>query len=211
MAAFLSFTARKGVHRFCLLCCIFFSACAGIHKTDESVTVPAPLRPGTVIANPEAVKLFSGARALWRGPVASVKASYISTDPEKAASLLDKALSLEPAYAEAYAWRGLARSELGLREEAFDDLTRAIRLDPQPEIYAFRALASIRAGQTQAARRDLDYALKLSPSCTTAYNFFGLLALKENEASEACLSFNKSCSNGDCSFLEAARTEKICP
>ena len=161
--------------------------------------------------SPEAEKLYTEALGLWRHPLASVSAAEISTDPEKAATLLDRAIDLEPGYAEAYARRGLARSELNLREEAFDDLTTAIRLQPKPESYAYRALALMRSGQQKAARRDLEYALKLDASSSAAHNYLGLLALNGDKKMEACSNFRKGCSAGDCTFLSAARAEKICP
>ena len=95
---------------------------------------PEPARP----ANPtgasgrhdaEAEQLFGKARVLWGR-------DGICSNPEQAVAYLDSALEIEPTYAEALARRGQALSDLGYHDDAFDDLTRAIRLDPTAEAYA---------------------------------------------------------------------------
>lgn len=160
---------------------------------------------------PEAEQAFAEARVLWRRQISTLADAEICSDPEKAVGLLDKVIALEPAYAEAYARRGLALSELGRREEAFDDLTAAVRLDPKPDYYSYRALVSMRGGDERAATRDLDYSLKKRPDQSRAHNFKGVLALGRGDTTAACRAFGKGCSAGDCTFLEAAREEKVCP
>lgn len=160
--------------------------------------------------NPEAETAFGQARVLWKRTLSSVSAVERCTDPEKAVALLNRAISLEPAYAEAYIRRGLAKSELGQREEAFTDLTAGIRLRPTAEAYAYRALVSIRARQIRAAQKDLEHSLQKDPRQNLAYNINGVLALMLDNKPEACAQFRQGCSNGDCSFLEAAEKEKIC-
>ena len=161
--------------------------------------------------NPEAETAYAKARVLWKQTLSSVSAVELCTDPEQAIALLDKAIALEPGYAEALARRGLAKSELGEREEAFDDLTAAIRLHPSAETYAYRALVSIRANQTRAAQSDLEYSLKKDPKQHLAKNFSGILALTLDDKPQACSRFKEGCSSGDCSFIDAARTDKLCP
>lgn len=163
------------------------------------------------VYKPEAERAFAEARVLWKPELSGLADAEICSDPEKAVELLDKAIALEPEYAEAYARRGLALSELGRREEAFDDLTAAIRLGSKPDYYAYRALVSMRGGDERAAARDLDYSLKKQPDQSRAYNFKGVLALGAGDKKAACQAFARGCSNGDCSFLEAAREEKTCP
>ena len=160
--------------------------------------------------NDEAERAFAEARVLWKRQLSSLADAEVCTDPAKAVSLLDKSIALEPEYMEAYARRGLAKSELGEREAAFDDLTAAIRLRPLAENYAYRALVSIRADDPRAAKRDLEYSLKLDDSQSRAHNFLGVLALRRDDAQGACAAFDAGCSNGDCTFLEAARQEAIC-
>lgn len=162
------------------------------------------------VRKPEAEQAFAEARALWKRQLSSLVDAEVCADPEKAVALLDKAISIEPSYAEAYARRGLARSELGNREEAFDNLTTAIRLDPNPEYYAYRGLVSMRGGDGRAAARDIDYSLKKQPAQSRAHNFKGVLALGGDDKKTACEAFARGCANGDCSFFEVAKKEKIC-
>ena len=146
--------------------------------------------------------LFSKAHVLWKGDSCS--------NPQEAIRLLDEALAKDGEYAAAWAWRGLANSELGQREEAFDDLTRAIRLEPGAENYAFRALVSLRAGVLRAAYRDAEYSLKLNARQHRAWNVLGAAALSEEDQPRACANFAKACSNGNCDYLEKARSEGLC-
>lgn len=192
--------------------------CLWMALSGCATTQPSPPPPGkenlaglSGKLNPEAEIAYAKARVLWKQTLSSVSAVELCADPEKAVALLDKAIALEPGYAEALARRGLAKSELGEREEAFDDLTAAIRARPSAEAYAYRALVSIRANQLRAARRDLEYSLKKDPNQHLAKNFSGVLALTLDDTLQACSRFKEGCSSGDCSFIDAARTDKLCP
>lgn len=207
------FSLHSALMRYavCAVCCFLLCSCIALQGRKGPAPGGKRHSASAIKARPEAEKFYTEAVALWQHPLGPVSAAQVSAAPEKAVTLLDQAIALEPAYAEAHAWRGLAKSELGLREEAFDDLTTSIRLRPSPETYAYRALVSLRSGQRQAAKRDLDYALEHDPSNAVAHNYMGLLALDGGNKAEACAYFKKGCSNGDCSFLDSARSEKICP
>ena len=196
---------------FGMLCLVLLTACAGKEGPESAKASEKNLSGLSGKRNPEAEKAFAEARVLWRRTISSVSAAEVCSDPEKAVALLDKAISLEPDYAEALLRRGLAKSELGQREEAFEDATKAIRITPSSEFYAYRGLISIRAGQERAAERDLEYALKQDASQYRAHNFLGVISLTRNDSRKACTHFKDGCSAGDCSFLEAARSEKVCP
>lgn len=160
--------------------------------------------------NPEAETAYAEARVLWKRTLSSVSAVEPCSDPEKAVVLLDKAIALEPGYAEALVRRGLATSELGEREGAFDDLPAAIRLNPSAESYAYRAFVSIRANQIRAAQKDLEYSLKKDSKQHLAKNITGVLALTLDDKAQACSQFQQGCSSGGCSYLDAAKADKIC-
>lgn len=201
-----------GIQRLCLiLCLLLVAACAGKEGPEPAKEKEKDLSGFSGKYNAEAEKAFAEARVLWRRTIASVSAAEVCTNPEKAVTLLDKAISLEPDYAEAFLRRGLAKSELGQRDGAFEDATKAIRIRPSSEFYAYRGLISLRAGQERAAARDLEYALKEDSSQFRAHNFLGVLSLSQKDSRKACSHFKDGCSAGDCSFLEAARKEKICP
>lgn len=174
-------------------------------------------RPETKLAGlsgkyaPEAEMAFSQARVLWKRSSGLSTLGEACSDPEKAISLLNKAISIEPRYGEAYVRRGMAFSEQGNDEKAFEDITAGIRYAPTAEAYAHRGLVLIRSGALNAARKDLEYSLQKAPSQYLAHNYMGVLALSEDNAKAACESFKEGCSKGDCSFLESARKKKICP
>jgi tetratricopeptide (TPR) repeat protein len=205
---------RLPLRRFFLpLCCLFL--CAALFACAEK-SGPDFSRPGSGAGHaagvsPEAGALYAEALAFWPEGLSSLRSAERCSDPEQAVALLDKALGLAPNFADAHIRRGLARSELGRKEEAFDDLTVAVRLQPTARAYAFRGLLSLRDGQERAARRDLAHSLSLDPSRHEAYNYLGVLALSLGDKQEACSRFDAGCSRGDCTCLEAARKEKLCP
>jgi tetratricopeptide (TPR) repeat protein len=66
--------------------------------------------------------LINKAKLLWDGK------QY--TDPKKAIEYLDKAIKLQPNYAEAYNQRGVAHGNIGQNQPAIEDFNAAIRLQP---------------------------------------------------------------------------------
>lgn len=172
---------------------------------QQSASVTEDKLPGKQPA--EAELAYNKARALWQRS----SSGEVCSDPEQAVALLDKAIKTAPNYGEAYIRRGLAKSEMGEPEDAFEDATKGIRLTPSAEAYALRGLVLLRGRQPRAARRDLEYSLSKAPSQHLAHNLMGVLALSEENTQEACKSFKAGCSNGDCFFLDVAKKEKICP
>ena len=155
-----------------------------------------------VAAHPEVEQIVAQARGLWLEDVCS--------SPKEAVALLDHALELAPGYPAALALRGLARSELGQREQAFDDLTEALRHTPTAQMYAWRGLVSLRGDMSGAARRDAEYALQKDGRQPDAWNVLGLVEAREGDNKNACMSLERGCENGRCRPLEAARQEGIC-
>ena len=184
---------------YCVCLAVFLLAgCAG--KEAPSSMPDARGLPGKRAEELEL--LFAKAHVLWKGDNCA--------NPQEAVRMLNEVIAKDPDFAAAWAYRGLAYSELGKREEAFDDLTKAIRLDPRAEYYADRGLASLRGGLPAAARRDLDYALKKDQKQHRAWNILGEAAMREGNDGQACKYFNKGCSNGNCEALQRARNEGLC-
>ncbi|WP_353115860.1 tetratricopeptide repeat protein [Nitratidesulfovibrio sp.] len=152
---------------------------------------------------PEAEKYFAMAHVLWKG-------GETCTEPEKAVAYLNKAIELQPDYWQAFARRGLAYSEMGLWDEAFDDLTRAVRQHPSAENYAWRGLVAFRMGNQLGARKDLARSIELDSAQHRAWNYRAAVELAEDEIVAACADFATGCSNGDCTGMESARREGIC-
>ena len=153
--------------------------------------------------NTEAEKHFTMAHSMWGK-------KDTSSDPEKAITLLTEAIRIEPNYAEAYLWRGLAKSELGQWDEAFDDITKSIRLKPLAGSYAYRGLVSMRGGNAIGARKDFNESIELDSSQHRAYNFRGALELLLGDKPAACKDFSTGCSNGDCTGIESAKEAGYC-
>ncbi len=189
--------------------CVFalalaLSGCALV-SPEEPQQPPLSERRSASEANvdPEAGDLFSRAHILWKG-------GDVCSDPAMAVHLLDQAIAIQPDYADAHMYRGLAYSEMGRDEETFSDLTRAIRLDPRPHRYAYRALGLIRMGDLEGARRDLDKSLDLDADQYRAWNFRAVVNMMEDKDEAACDDFKRGCKNGDCTGYNAAKKEGIC-
>ena len=174
------------------LALLFILALPGCSLLEPEKMPPKP-------ANPTGV---SGTHVLWKGETC--------TDPEKALEYLDEALKIEPDYPQALIRRGLALSQLGYADDAFDDLTKAIRLEPSAEAYLSRGICLLQQGNTAGARKDLEEALRRDDRSYRVWNILGAVSLKEGKEQEACEAFEKACSSGDCAGIEAARREKIC-
>ena len=179
-------------------------ALPGCSLLEPEKMPPKPANPTGVSGkhDPQAEQLFAKAHILWKGETC--------TDPEKALEYLDEALKIEPDYPQALIRRGLALSQLGYADDAFDDLTKAIRIEPSAEAYLSRGICLFQQGNTAGARKDLEEALRRDDSSYRVWNILGAVALKEGKEQEACESFEKACSTGDCAGIEAARREKIC-
>ena len=187
----------RALLRVCLAV-FLLAGCAG-----KEAAQPLPDARGLAGKRSEEVELlFAKAHVLWKGDQCA--------NPREAVRMLNEVIARDPDFAAAFAYRGLAYSELGKREEAFDDLTKAIRQDSRAEYYTSRGLASLRAGVLSAARRDLDYSLQKDQKQHRAWNILGEAALREGNAGQACEYYDRGCSNGDCEPLQRARTEGRC-
>ncbi|SBW09104.1 Tetratricopeptide repeat family protein [uncultured delta proteobacterium] len=154
--------------------------------------------------NAEAEASFARAHVLW-------DKRDVCSDPPLAVGLLDKAIALEPGYAEAYLRRGLAKSDMKDWDGAFDDLTKAIRLNPSAEAFAFRGLVSMRGGNHMGARKDFDRSLAITKRQHRAWNFRGALNRLEGFQEAACADFAEGCDYGDCIGLETSIKMGECP
>ena len=177
-------------------------AATGCFGPDPAVTPPDPTG-ATGTRDAKAEQLYAKARVLWRE-------GELCSDPEQAIVYLEESVHIDPRYSDAWLRLGLARSEAGQPEEAFEDLTRAIRLNPTADAYAYRGLVLLRQADTKAARRDLDQALRIQPDSQRALNIRAAVNLKENALEAACRDFNAACKAGNCAGLEAARNQNMC-
>lgn len=78
---------------------------------------------------------------------------------------LNKAINLNPQYAEAYYLRGISYSNAGNPQKALPDVNQALKINPNHgEAYGLRAYLYSREKNYQAAVRDYTQAIKINPN-----------------------------------------------
>lgn len=166
-------------------------------ESGASATADAPMEDSPQLA---------AARVLWKG--------MQCTDARKADTQLTTMLASSEGqpgeHAEVLALRGLARSELGMKEEAFEDLTQAVRQKPVARNYAWRALALWRNGNARGAQVDAQYALRKDKAQPVAHMVLGLAALQAGDTAAACPELRLACEGGECFGLNEAKTAGAC-
>lgn len=135
---------------------LILSSCAAQDKENQPPLSGRDLSGMDSRYSPEAQKLYAKARLLW-------DRDEQCADPQLALEYLDITIDIEPEFSEAYMRRALAASELGYWDDAFDDSSKAIRLEPKSANYTYRGLIFMREGNYMGARKDLEKALKLDP------------------------------------------------
>lgn len=185
--------------------CVFPWASPQVESAVSSA--PAPSEDEAVAAPRVSVRareLLEQARTLWNAQDACVQ-------PDAAAAWLDAALQVQPDYAEALLWRGRALTESGYLEDAFDDFTRSIRLQPTALAYACRGLVGLRLGSLQGAERDLETAIRLDAGEPRAYVYRSALRFMQEQPKQACADLSAACARGLCAPRENAARDGLCP
>lgn len=172
--------------------------------TKPAPTPPAKTKPSPAyIVSPQAEAYLTEAMQYWTE-------SGECTEPEKAAALLDKAIAADPLDPSPYLLRGLALSDLGYMNEAFDDATKAIRLSPTAEAYATRGLICLKQHHPEGAQRDFDYAMKINPDEPLIYVYRAAGAFLEERNGDACDDLERACTLGHCRPWNTAKEDKLC-
>ncbi len=87
----------------------------------------------------------------------------------------NKAIKINPDYAEAYKNRGNARSDLGDKQAAIEDYNQVIRINPKDaDAYNRRGVDRRALGDNQGAIEDYSKAIEIDPDYATAYNNRGI-------------------------------------
>ena len=153
--------------------------------------------------SPRARELFEQARSEW-------DEHDVCRQPSAAVAWLDAALEVQPDYVDALIWRGRALSESGYLEDAFDDFTRAIRLQASALAYAERGLVGLRLGNVRGAERDMERALSLDDDEPRTYVYRAALRFTQERREQACSDLTEACSRGLCLPREKAVREGLC-
>lgn len=105
----------------------------------------------------------------------------------------DRAISLQPEYAEAYTMRGRANLSLSRPLEALPDFTRVIALRPRdPQAYLDRGQAHVTLQEWQEALADFNHAIDLDPKLAVAYNQRGSTIRVMGDPRKALPDFERS-------------------
>ena len=87
----------------------------------------------------------------------------------------NRAIQLNPNYAEAYNNRGGVRSSLGDKQGAIADFNEALRINPNDaDAYSNRGVVRSSLGDNQGAIADYNQALRINPNLAEGYNNRGL-------------------------------------
>lgn len=95
----------------------------------------------------------------------------IEKEFQQAVAEFDKAIELNPLYAEAFLYKGIARIELGDFEKAIRDFTITIELDPafSDQAHYFRGLARYYKDELVEAIDDFTVAIRMNPDYVAFY------------------------------------------
>lgn len=130
---------------------------------------------------------------------------------EKALEYLDKAINLNPQYAEPYYNRGTVYGRLGQYQRTIDDCSEALRLKPDyVNAYNNRGNAYAALGLYSKAIEDYNTAIRLMPDYIPAYINRGSAYLKSGDEKSACLDAHRACELGNCMAWESARGRGYC-
>ncbi|MCX7949739.1 MAG: tetratricopeptide repeat protein [Treponemataceae bacterium] len=115
----------------------------------------------------------------------------------------ERALAINPDFAEAYNSRGLLYKELGRFDEALADYSKAVALNPRmAEGYNNRAIVYFNLGRLDEALADYNRAIELSPKYAEAYYNRGNLYKAAKRYDDALSDYKKAIELKD-GFVEA--------
>jgi len=104
----------------------------------------------------------------------------------------DESLKLEE-YAGSYNNRGIAYAKLNKYEQAIEDFSKAIELDPDfAEAYNNRGLSYAELNEHEQAIKDYDKAIELNPNYAVAYNNRGNAYAKLNKYKQAIEDYDRA-------------------
>ncbi len=126
----------------------------------------------------------------------------------EAVAIYDRAVAIEPDYAEPFYNRGKAKLNLKDFQGAIADFDAALKLDPkEADAYNNRAIAKKKSGDLKGAISDYSAALRINPKLYRAYYNRGVARFESGNRSGALADFKIASEN---SIPEAAdATRKI--
>ena len=123
----------------------------------------------------------------------------------------NKAIRINPNYANAYYIRGIIYLESGQYQKAVQDLSETIRIKPDYiSSYYNRGIAYSKTGKYQLAIKDYSETIRLKPDHADAYNNRGAVYLNLGNNELGCLDARKACELGNCKILKVADSTGVC-
>ncbi|NJN03248.1 MAG: tetratricopeptide repeat protein [Leptolyngbyaceae cyanobacterium SL_1_1] len=113
-------------------------------------------------------------------------------DRTGAIQAFNRALRVQPDWAEAYTQRAKAKFGNGDHSGAIADYTQALQRQPTSEAHLGRGLARVATGDTQGAIADAEQALTLSELLPAAHNLLGLIYRKVGNLSAAIAAYKQA-------------------
>ena len=114
-------------------------------------------------------------------------------DYQGAIEAFDRAIGLNPNYADAYSRRGIARAALKDNQGAIADYNQALKLDPKNFIaYIGRGNIRSASGDKQGALADFNQALKIDPNDAKLYVNRGVIRYQLEDKQGALADFNQA-------------------
>ena len=108
----------------------------------------------------------------------------------------NRAIKLNPNFADAYNHRGIAYRNLGQLKQAICDYTKAIKLKPNyTEAYNNRGVAYDKSGQTEQSIFDYDKSIELNPNLSEAYNNRANAYVKLGQFDQAISDYTRAIKN----------------
>jgi tetratricopeptide (TPR) repeat protein len=118
---------------------------------------------------------------------------YLKEDYKGAIRDIDKAIQLDPNYADAYQCRGLSYSALQNYKLAVKDYDKAIQLKPNvADLYFFRGNAYAGIEEYKLALRDYDKAIELKRKDGSVYLFRGIARFELGDYQGALEDYNRT-------------------
>ena len=115
------------------------------------------------------------------------------SDHGRAIEDYDKAIEIDPEYAEAYYNRGVANSELGNHRQAIEDYDRAIEINPRyADAYGNRGAVYGLLGNNGKSIEDYDKAIEINPEHARAFNNRGLAYARLGNTRQAVEDYSRA-------------------
>jgi tetratricopeptide (TPR) repeat protein len=122
------------------------------------------------------------------------EAFWKSCDYDTAIAVAKRAIEIDPNYARAYSYLGMALKEKGERDAALEAFRKAVQLNPTDYLWTYTNIGSLltEKGECDAALAALARALEMDPKYAWGYTCVGKANLAKGDYDAAIAAFQKS-------------------